>query len=250
MNEPRHYKKAPILEALIDVQVVLPEHIGIDQLVPLIYQAQNDYPKLHHNMVGHVSFNSTSMASTTEAEHTGYRFERQDERQSFTAKLDGFAFSRLRPYDRWESFREEAQRLWKLYSSVASPQVVTRIAVRYINRIDIPLPFEDFGQFLLTLPDVSKKLPQQGLSSFLMQLQIPQPDIGAMLIINEGLVPPTGGDTQDTSTVAVVLDIDLFQEGAVEPSEDTLWEHLEVLHTRKNEVFEACITDRTRELIS
>ena len=44
-------------------------------------------------------------------EQNGYIFASSDERQIFQARLDGFSFSRLAPYDRWETFRDEARRL-------------------------------------------------------------------------------------------------------------------------------------------
>ena len=46
------------------------------------------------------------------------------------------------------------------------------MALRYINRINIPLPFTDFKQYLRTTPEIARELPQ-GLSTFLMRLVIP-----------------------------------------------------------------------------
>jgi len=45
------------------------------------------------------------------------------------------------------------------------------------------------------------------------------------------------------------LDIDLGREIEL-PDTEVAWDVLEQLHTRTNQVFEACITDRTRELIN
>ncbi|MFN5625028.1 MAG: TIGR04255 family protein, partial [Planctomyces sp.] len=47
---------------------------------------------------------------------------------------------------------------------------------------------------------------------------------------------------------SVVLDIDLFQDHALPNDEAELWKCFEALHDRKNEIFEACITDAAREL--
>jgi uncharacterized protein (TIGR04255 family) len=53
--------------------------------------------------------------------------------------------------------------------------IITRLVVRYINKIDIPLPVGDLKEYLRTFPEVSSDLPQ-GLSGYFLQLQIPQED--------------------------------------------------------------------------
>jgi uncharacterized protein (TIGR04255 family) len=115
--------------------------------------------------------------------------------------------------------------------------------VRYINRLDLPLPLEDFKDYLRTVPEVSSDLPQ-GLSGLLMQLAIPQEDIGALLLLNEALLP-----SPDPDTVSILLDIDLFRELETSIDEEELWRTLDQFRVRKNYVFEACITERTKELI-
>src|SRR5207253_4384748 len=102
--------------------------------------------------------------------HIGYTFTSSDGLQAFQSRLDGFTFSRLAPYNGWESFCSEARRLWNIYREVTQPQAVTRAAVRYINRLDLPLPIRDLKDYLRTVPEVSPDLPQ-GLSGYFMQLQ-------------------------------------------------------------------------------
>ncbi len=150
--------------------------------------------------------------------------------------------NRLMPYESWSPFRTEARRLWDIYRSVAKPQSVTRIAVRYVNRLDIPLPMRDFRDYLRTVPEVSAELPQ-GLACYFMQLAIPQEDIKAVLMLNEALIDPAA-----PNVASVVLDIDLFRTAELPGKEDDLWNLFEDLHDRKNVIFEACITDQAREL--
>lgn len=55
--------------------------------------------------------------------------------------------------------------------------------------------------------------------------------------------------TQDDA-VPIILDIDLFREWDPLIDDDGAWGYLERLRTKKNEVFETCITDRRREVIN
>jgi uncharacterized protein (TIGR04255 family) len=78
-----------------------------------------------------------------------------------------------------------------------------------------------------------------------LQVQIPQADLGAMLILNEAMVPPPG-----PNVASIVLDIDVFSQGLKLESDDEVWNMMETFRLRKNLVFEGCITNNTRELIS
>ncbi len=243
-KSPNRYSKAPLSEAVLDIRVELPDEIALRDLRGVQIGEEEMYPRQEDNVlvVGQMSMGSQIGASAQQT-HNGYRFVSHDNRQIFQARLDGFTFSRLSPYETWESFRNEARRLWEIYRPIAKPKIIKRIALRYINRLDLPLPIKDFKDYLKTIPEISPDM-SQGLSGYFMQLQLPQSDLEAMLHINQTLIPPPG-----PNLVSVVLDLDLFCKDNI-PSEDIdIWKQFEVLRNRKNEVFEACITNKTRRLI-
>jgi uncharacterized protein (TIGR04255 family) len=241
-----HYSRAPILEAVIDVHVRLPAETSTEDLGSIAWDEGGHYSVRLPRFRGDFRLQANAQEPVVSATQTQIGFVFRDDRrkQVVQARLDGFAFSKLAPYESWEPFCQEARALWKRYCEVARPLDVTRIAVRYINRLDLPLPFGDFREYLRTSPEVSPDLPQ-GLSAFLLQLQIPQEDIpDGMLILNEGLMESSGPEV-----ASILLDIDLFRAVVLPTTGDAIWDALEVLHRRKNAVFEACITNRTRELI-
>jgi uncharacterized protein (TIGR04255 family) len=176
-------------------------------------------------------------ASATQTE-MGFAFSSGDGKQILQARRDGFTFSRLRPYGSWPELRDEAHRLWHVYREAVNPEKITRVAVRYINQIDIPLAATDYKEYFRTIPEVSPDLPQ-GLSGFLMQLQFPQTDFWGMLVLTQATLP--------YATNSVILDLDVFKVTTMVSDED-LWGMIETLRDRKNEFFEGCITERTRAL--
>lgn len=244
MPSLKHYSRAPITEALIDLRVELPDGVTLATLIDVHSSIKADYPMLQELMIFQGQMLAgASVGATASQTQVGYIFSSSDQKQIFQARLDSFTFSQLAPYDRWETFRNEAQRLWSIYQSATKPKRVSRLALRYINRLDLPLPVKDLKDYLRTVPEVSPDLPQ-GLNGYFMQLQIPQEDLRAMLILNQALIPPPSLDV-----VSVLLDIDLSREIEL-PDTVAVWDVLEQLHTRTDQVFEACITDRTRELIN
>ena len=243
-KKPLHYPNAPLTEAILDIRVKLPSEIKPPQLKKVQLEEKGEYPRREEQLVvvGKMSVGEQVGASAKQTVN-GYRFVSQDKRQIFQARIDGFTFNRLAPYETWESFRDEARRLWNVYRSIAKPQTITRLALRYINKLDLPLPLNDLKDYLHTIPEISPKMSQE-IRGYFMQLQLPQQDLGAMLLLNQTLTPPPG-----PNLVSVILDLDLFCQENVPREEEDIWKQFEVLRTRKNEVFEACITNKTRRLI-
>ena len=83
------------------------------------------------------------------------------------------------------------------------------------------------------------------MASFAINAEIPMTDKPIKLIINHAPTP-----SPLVQTNSFLLDLDLSMEQALPTSEKALWETIEGLRSVKNSVFEACITDRTRELFS
>jgi uncharacterized protein (TIGR04255 family) len=237
---------APITEALLDIRSQLTEGFEVDRFLTLHDKISNQYPqkKARHKWEGRFEFKKGEAPLSGGREAVdGYIFASGDGKQLFQARLDGFTFNKLKPYDKWESFRDEAFRLWRLYRSVNSSEIV-RIALRFINKIDIPLSPQaviDFDDYLTAGPLVPKELPQ-GISSFLTRVVVREPDIDASAIITQAFE-----QIVDPRFVPILLDIDVFTQKEV-ISEEDVWPAFEKLRHFKNRIFFASITDKTKEL--
>jgi uncharacterized protein (TIGR04255 family) len=157
----QHYRNAPITEAVIDLRVEVPADLGLKNLRDVLAEdaERERYPSKEALLLEGVQFaRSGDGASTTSTvrQEIGVRFHSTDGKYVFQARRDGFTLSRLSPYENWASFRTEARRLWNLYRATARPTRVLRAALRYINRINIPLPLNDFSEYFRTFPEVSR----------------------------------------------------------------------------------------------
>jgi len=245
MQSPKHYSKAPITEAILELRVTLNEGFSVEELADIHTFISDQFPAKEPIHTGSLMFQSgPSIKIDASREHSGFLYRSKDGLRILQTKLNGFTFNRLAPYNTWEEFSADARQLWEIYKRVCQPSSVTRAAVRFINRLDLPGPIVDFKDYLRTVPEVAPDLPQ-GLSTFFMQLQIPQEDLNCMLIINEAFTPSISPEL-----VSVLLDFDLFREQVWQIDDEDIWHFLEKLRQRKNIVFEASITDKTRELIA
>jgi uncharacterized protein (TIGR04255 family) len=243
-----HYKNAPITEALIDVRVELRAEFEFEQLHAIKSLVANEYPReeLVTMATARISF-GPEVHSSTQHKKIGLKLWSVGDKQVFQARLDGFTFSRLEPYETWERLRDEARRLWDIYRESVKPTRITRIAVRYINQLILPGERAEPEDYFKTYPYLTPDLPRElrDFGPFVMSLQLPQPDLKGTLVINEASAQPKRPDT-----LSIILDIDLFVEQPEIDDEESLWGLFQRLRERKNLYFEACITDRTRELIS
>lgn len=253
MSTRRIYRRAPIVDAIIDLRVAPAAGIDITRLQQIADAEKPNYPKVENlqESSAEIAFGSTQSVSARSRE-IGLVLSSEDGVQSAHMDISGFAFHRKTPHSRWEEFRYsrweefsvEAKRLWGLYAAAMRPQSVTRLAVRFINRLIIPGATQDLTDYVRVLPVFSTDMNPSALSRFFMQLEIPQPDIeGAVAVVNQALLPAT----PDATERAIVLDVDLFRTANFEPQGSDIWDAFEVLHERKNRIFEASITDRMRE---
>ena len=173
----------------------------------------------------------------------GFQFWSADKKRVWQARKNGFSISHLSPYQGWGGLALEARNLWTVYRAALNPKL-TRVAVRYVNRFDIPSQNRiDFADYFRTVPQIPKEL-DTGLSAFLMQLVLPQAEIQGMVILTQAMIP-----ANLPGTAAIALDIDLFRESDVPQSEEEIWPLFEQMRHRKNRIFEDCITDAARELL-
>ena len=242
MAEARHLEKAPITEALVDIRVKLPPTIDLSTLDSIHALFAKEYPEKRERikMEGEFDFKAKEFSRKTSVVD-GYLCFSADKKQAVQIRLDGFTFSRLKPYESWGSLRKEAFRLWQLYVQYASPELITRVALRYINRLEVPLPIRDFSEYLTAPPTVPQNLPQEWIS-FLTRNVILDQSLDAVAIITQSL------DPIGTAQVApILLDIDVFKEGQFAVDGIEAWRTTDNLREFKNRIFFGSVTEKALE---
>jgi uncharacterized protein (TIGR04255 family) len=241
--EKMHLTNAPIKEALIDIQVALTEKVTAEMLNSGYSQIAAQYPKHETLQRGEFGFhrNEGQQTKLTIGQSVaGYRYTSKDNHHVVQFRMDGFTFSRLEPYNTWEDIKTEAARLWELYASIVSPNLITRIATRYVNLLKLPANTE-LKHYLVAPPIVPEGLNQE-LSSFLTRIEIRDQSINAHGILTQAF------EGVQNDYVSIVLDIDVFMTRQFDPQEKEFWRCLDQLRDFKNTVFCKSITKDAMEL--
>jgi uncharacterized protein (TIGR04255 family) len=244
---PRHYDHAPIVEAILDIQVKVATSPDQSAFAQLSKELSSNFSQAMDLSQVRLNVGVPSAGTAPSFAHTvvvaGLRLASSQNDRVLQLLPRGMTYSHLQPYSNWDIFRSEAVPLWQRYVEVMRPEAVTRVALRYINRIWIPeqrFELSDYFHLDITLPPT---IPQD-MSAFFTQIQLPQTDIGPdlMAVINFS----TAGRREDDAQ-GIVLDLDVFAARVLTPSLE-VFSLLDLLRDRKNALFEACITDKAREL--
>lgn len=242
MSEPRHLTKAPIREAVIDVQISPPASLeALKTIAAYLKDKPHKQEELWHASIGvHIGEDGQGSANTDRSP-VGYRYTFMDRPYVLQCRVNGFSFGHLPPYGNWEEMSAIARELWEIYLKVTKPQAISRIAVRYLNSMPIPLPIADFAEYLNTPPIVPQDLPQS-LASFLQRFVMIDNPTKTVAVVTQVLEEPP----QSSSEVNIILDIDVFKAySGLLPNTDELWATLEELRHFKNRVFFSYLTDKT-----
>lgn len=244
----RVYSKAPIIEAVIELRTRHAENLTLEDLARVHRSETARYPVLDKRLQvdNRIEVTDGEVSSRVDQRQLGFVFKSADDLQIVHATVQGFLFSRLAPYENWEPFVEEAWRLWHRYREEAKPEALTRVGVRFVNKINVPADSIEVKDYLRTYPELSGDLPQL-LAGYFMQVRVPLLQFDSYVAITSGIEAPGPG------WVSLILDIDCFRDLNLSVSAPTFDEEVRAILWRlreaKNFVFESCITAATRELI-
>jgi uncharacterized protein (TIGR04255 family) len=239
------YPRAPITEAVIEIKFEAPvEPETVKKALPRLrdaYQSGEDWS------MQMLEFDIATGAGRVQRQATGYKLTSLDGTDICIISTTHISVSRLAPYSGWDAFYARAQRDWQFWKRGVAYRKISRLGLRYINRIDIPvkpgsgLNLQDYLNIYPELPEGAAFPP---MAHYTMQVIMPRQDQWGF-VVNAGSVP-----SPLLNHSSFVLDIDLGRDADVPQRDEDVWELIGRARTIKNTAFESCITDMSRALFS
>nr|WP_314094220.1 TIGR04255 family protein [uncultured Shinella sp.] len=234
------YKVAPIVETVVEFR--LDDGIDFDRINKSKRKFTKNYPS--EEEIQDITTEFSPSGASVKTKKTGFRVRTHDQLQVLTLTEQNFAVAQLAPYPGWDKFLPRIQRDWGVFRSEFGPRRINRIGLRTINRIDTGAPRAEVSDYL----HINLGQPVlEGLEAeaFTAQITFRLPDGVHQATTTAGLVNSPVPDT-----IAFILDIDVFTTVDIPMRDDNLWSRLEDVRKVKNAIFEASITDRSRETFS
>ncbi|AFZ15599.1 hypothetical protein Cri9333_4833 (plasmid) [Crinalium epipsammum PCC 9333] len=251
MNDYPNFKNSPIVEAIFDIRATLPTNLNFEDISLFEESIKDEFPvkNIKASLKADFSFQLNNIPSNIplSTSKEGFVFSSLDNKKIIQVRLDGFTFSQLQPYDSWDNFYNQACNLWKMYVQVARPDAVSRVALRYINKMEIPFkePFK-IEDYVKIFPEISADI-KVTLMDYFMRLVVTNPKyLPSIAIVNQ-----TIGELTENNTLPLIFDIDIYQDVIFSPEEDegkikNIFENN--LRSFRNEIFFKAITKKTEAL--
>jgi uncharacterized protein (TIGR04255 family) len=144
----------------------------------------------------------------------------------------------LPKYPGWDVMRQRIAAAWREALSLLTPEAITRIGLRYINRIE-RTSAEERAESWLSPNDY---IPKAALASESGSLSRVECRAGA----NRFIVTLGEAVGAEPTNRAIILDIDCVNESEHETTADALTDAADALHDVAWEMFEASLTPRLR----
>ena len=133
MAQVRPLRNPPIIEAVIDFRVQYSRQTAAADFEQFHELISADYPGSKTRQGVEVKIDLDGGKSEQLSILSGFLFSSADGTQVVQSKVDGFSFSRLKPYQDWDTMFREAWRLWVAYRNRFSPDRIIRLSTRFIN---------------------------------------------------------------------------------------------------------------------
>ena len=244
-----HLHRAPIVEALVEFGVELAPGFDFAKNVSsLSAPFGEEYPglkRLFSFEAGLQMEDEGLRLGDAAGRLAGHAYWSADQKQVAQIKLDSFAFNRLAPYEGLDAYSAEIRKCWAAYQQLLQPVSVRRIALRFINKIMLPLGGKndlDLALYLVNGPKLAE--PESFLlEGFLHQHLVVEQATGLKGRILLTIEPPSDG------CIPLIFDIEVFKaELRVEPDAEQIWSILQDLRGLKNRLFLQNLTEKCLNL--
>jgi uncharacterized protein (TIGR04255 family) len=253
------FPNPPITEAILDITVNVDKNFDHTRLLDIHEDIKEDFPTYQKKMAfkGGIEFNLENpdeiinpQLLSISNKPEGYIFISEDEKRIIQAKLNGFTFSKLKPYKGWEKFYKEAYQLWQKYAEITSPTQVTRLGLRYVNQIMIPAEGDvELNNYMKILPGIPNDLAVT-MEGYFMQVRVCHPEYQPSRAIINQTIAEVMDNEKGKQVYPLIFDIDVFQEVNLEANDhETIKSIFEGnLRWLRNEIFFKSITETAKEL--
>lgn len=242
------YANPPLIEAICDFQFEPGQ--TWDWAIPGLYytHVRDEFPDRAQQQTLHMELEAkpSQQMPTPVLSLPRIQFLRKDRSALVQVGPNVLTVNHLAPYPTWEPFREMIFRHFDLYVEIAQPNRVKRIHVRYVNKIELPIPSDGsgvkLGDYLIAVPNKPPDIREQ-VSQFIQRIEIPLLPKQALLVLQTGTLPP-----EREGYANFVLSLDVITNTDQPLALNAIRGWIEQAHEEMDMAFEASITDKARDL--
>lgn len=246
-SEHPTYPNPTITEAVCDIHFRLPQGKEWKPSFPgeLFKQIQDEYPEMEPVLEMGFQFEFGPLGTGTKLmpQRQKVRFKHGTRSLILQLSENSLSISTLAPYQGWKVMRHDVLAAWQHVEKVLQPEVIHRIGLRYINRIEKETEQDRLDKWLIANDYISNGIIRSE-SGFLLREEI-HLDSKNILIITLGDSKPD----ESSRYGAIIFDIDRILEQDEPAGQDALERVMQHLHTDVWEVFSSAKGEKLEALL-
>ncbi len=222
------YPHPTITEAVCDIHFRLPQEKEWKPSFPgeLFKHIQNEYPEMEPVLEMGLQFEFGPLGTGTKfvPQRQKVRFKHGTRPLILQLAENSLSISTLPPYQGWEVMRRDVLAAWQRVEEVLQPEIITRIGLRYINRIEKETE-RDRPDTWLVANDYIPVGILRSESGFLLREEIH--------LNTENILIITLGDPKSDANAehgAIIFDIDRIVEQEILTGREILGQEMDRLH--------------------
>lgn len=246
MSKTKKYKNCPLIETVCEFQFINKEQW--DATIPgvLYDRIKNEFPlkkqaKNYYQLVGIQPDNELSNLTLLT------QFYSQNEQRLIQVGKNTFTANCLKPYPHWEEYKPMILKNYKVYNEISSPLSIRQVALRYINKINIPLTegknlsLKEYFNYYPHKPESIKGV----MGSIDTIIQMPYESKRDILMLRLATLIP-----ESEKEIPFLLQIDYLMAKPEQLPISEIEDWLEKAHLAINTTFELSITDKCKDLFN
>lgn len=248
MTTPDHetFPNAPIDEAVVEFRVLCEDGAGPGPLERAVAALRPEYPDAQARVELQGTFGVGADGKTVvnaQTRELGLLLRSLDGRWVVFPQVRAVSVSRVRPYTNWADLEDRVRRVWGVYEPMTRPVAVSRIGVRFINRVLIPESPMLLGDWFNSGVRLADGISDR-LSEFSFRTVLADEEGRPQAVVGMATQP-----RDDKGRTPVIFDIDVFADVTLRSDDPAIWLHLGRLRDAKNMIFFRSVTERTKEML-
>jgi uncharacterized protein (TIGR04255 family) len=244
MTSRRKYLKPPVVEALCEIYFA---GSAWDDTVPGRFydRIKADFTDKRQQEIheAEVSFTAAGEAAAG-VRRLSPRMQFATEKGDRMIQLgrDLLVVNQLRPYPRFDDWEPIIYRSLELYRELAQPKEITRLGLRYINRVIIPLPRIRMEDYFTVYPHLPASMGEEH-GAFMVRFELPRQKGGHTVLVTFGSAP-----ADKPGEIAHLLDFYDILRPSQTLSFESIQQEVRTAHDNIETAFEGSITGLLRAL--
>ncbi len=231
------YAKPPITEVVVELRFAEPLKPTVFK--KLVRRVRAEYPSRveQHTRAAQIDFQNAQADFADPIPQMILTSEDQADR--LIVRPDMVIWSRLPPYDGWDTFYPRVERDLRDAHEAIGFRKFARLGLRTVNRIDVPFGVDKLARYENYFT-INITAPWDAINNYYWRVDRKDADDGVTAILQSATVQP-----EIPNTAAFLLDIDVVCD-EVPNKIDEILAKLSYLRGVKNTLFETAITDKAR----